>query len=133
MIQEDFIWGVVPEARYQITRAECKTEPDSIKTKDIESYSASTISRSKIYTTTEEIWSGQNIPNRNTRRIHEKTVEIEKEFNFNTISVGQLLISKFMTEITDKTLRDKMMTHKQWETNFIVYSNKIPIKKRRRY
>ena len=32
-IQEDFIWGVGPEALYQITRAEYKTDPDSIKTK----------------------------------------------------------------------------------------------------
>ena len=29
-IQEDFIWGVGPEAIYQITRAEYKTEPDTI-------------------------------------------------------------------------------------------------------
>ena len=28
-IQDDFIWGVGPEALYQITRAEYKTEPDS--------------------------------------------------------------------------------------------------------
>ena len=33
--QEDFIWGVGPEALYQITRAEYKTEPDSIKRKDL--------------------------------------------------------------------------------------------------
>ena len=33
--QEDFIWGVGPEALYQITRAEYKTEPDSIKIKDL--------------------------------------------------------------------------------------------------
>ena len=34
-IQEDFLWGVGPEALYQITRAEYKTEPDRIKTKDL--------------------------------------------------------------------------------------------------
>ena len=32
-IQEDFLWGVGPEALYQISRAEYKTEPDSIKVK----------------------------------------------------------------------------------------------------
>ena len=31
LIQEDFIWLVGPEALYQITRAEYKTEPDNIK------------------------------------------------------------------------------------------------------
>ena len=34
-IQEDFNWGVGPEALYQITRAEYKTDPDSIKIKDL--------------------------------------------------------------------------------------------------
>ena len=33
--QEDFIWGVGPEALCQITSAEYKTEPDSIKIKDL--------------------------------------------------------------------------------------------------
>ena len=33
-IQEDCIWGVGPEALYQITRAEYKMEPDNIKIKD---------------------------------------------------------------------------------------------------
>ena len=35
LIQKDFIWGVELEALYQITRTEYKTEPDSIKIKDL--------------------------------------------------------------------------------------------------
>ena len=35
MIQEDSIWEVGPEALYQITRAEYRTEPDSLKTIDL--------------------------------------------------------------------------------------------------
>ena len=34
-IQEDFIRGIGPEALYQMTRAEYKTEPDKIKIKDL--------------------------------------------------------------------------------------------------
>ena len=34
-IQEDFIWGLGPEAMYQITRAEYKTDPDSIEIKEL--------------------------------------------------------------------------------------------------
>ena len=34
LIQEDCIWGVGLEALWQITRAECKTDPDSINIKD---------------------------------------------------------------------------------------------------
>ena len=32
-VQEDFIWGVGPEALYQTTRAQYKTDPDSLKKK----------------------------------------------------------------------------------------------------
>ena len=60
-IQEDFIWGVGPEALYQITRAEYRTEPDSIKIKDLirlftEYY------RNATLTTTEEVYFGLNKP-----------------------------------------------------------------------
>ena len=34
-IQEEFIWGIGPEALYQMTRAEYKTEPDKIAVKDL--------------------------------------------------------------------------------------------------
>ena len=34
-IQEDFTWGIGPEALYQMTRAEYKTEPDKIAAKDL--------------------------------------------------------------------------------------------------
>ena len=34
-IQEDFIWEIGPEALYQMTRAEYKTEPDRIAVKDL--------------------------------------------------------------------------------------------------
>ena len=35
LIQEDFIWGVGPEALYHTTRAEYKTELDIIKIQDL--------------------------------------------------------------------------------------------------
>ena len=34
-IQDDFIWGIGPEALYQMTRAEYKTDPDKIAIKDL--------------------------------------------------------------------------------------------------
>ena len=34
-IQKDFIWGISPEALYQMTRAKYKTEPDKIAVKDL--------------------------------------------------------------------------------------------------
>ena len=95
-IQEDFLWGVGPEALYQITRAEYKTEPDSIKVKDL----------IRLFT---EFYMSKRITYHNrgdffwAKRTEEETPEdFEKECNFNTISAEELLISKYMTAITDK-------------------------------
>ena len=68
--QEDFIWGVGPEALYQINRAEYKLEPDSRKIKDLDrlGYSPSSICRIETLTATEETSSGQNRPKMRHRR-----------------------------------------------------------------
>ena len=49
-----------------------------------------------------------------------RLIEIEKECNFNTISAEELLISKYMTAITDKKLRDKIMKEKTLEMKKII-------------
>ena len=33
--QDDFVWGISPEALYKTTRAEYKTKPDKIAIKDL--------------------------------------------------------------------------------------------------
>ena len=115
-IQEDFIWGVGPEALYQITRAEYKTDPDSIKIKDLirlflEYYSPK---RNTYHNRGDFFWAKQTeeeTPEEFWRRL----IEIEKECNFSAITAEELLISKFMTAITDKRLRDKLMKEKTLE------------------
>ena len=49
-----------------------------------------------------------------------RLIEIEKECNFNTISAEELLISKYMTAITDEKLRDKIMKEKTLEMKKII-------------
>ena len=44
--------------------------------------------------------------------IWRRLVEIEEECNFNIIPAEELLISKYMTAITDKKLRDKLLKEK---------------------
>ena len=68
-IQEDFLWGVRPEALYQITRAEYKTEPDSIKVKDLIRLFAEFYMPKKIHTIIVETSSGRN----KQKRKHRKT------------------------------------------------------------
>ena len=72
-IQEDFIWGVGPEALYQITRAEYKTEPDSIKIKDlIRLYTEHYLPKHNTYHN-RRLLLGKTIGKRDNRRILEKT------------------------------------------------------------
>ena len=71
-IQENFFRGVGPEALFQITRAEYKTDPDSIKIKMYSGYTPNTTSRNETLTTIEEISFGQNSQKKKHRRILEK-------------------------------------------------------------
>ena len=68
-IQEDFLLGVGPEALYQITRAEYKTEPDSIKVKDLIRLSTEFYMPKKTHTIIVEISSERN----KQKRKHWKT------------------------------------------------------------
>ena len=49
-----------------------------------------------------------------------RLIENEKECNFNAISAEELLISKYMTAITVKKLRDRMMNEKTLELKKII-------------
>ena len=98
-----------PEALYQITRAEYKTDPDSIKNKDLirlflEYYLPK---RNTYHNRGDFVWAkqtGEETP----EEFWERLIEIEKECNFSAITADELLISKFMTAITDKRRRDKL-------------------------
>ena len=113
-IQEDFIWGVGPEALYQTTR-EYKTEPDRIKIKDlIRLYTEHFLPKRNTYHNREDFFWKQS-EDETHEEFWRRLVEIEKECNFGTISAEELLISKYMTAITDKKLRDKLMKEKTLE------------------
>ena len=115
-IQEDFIWGVGPEALYQITRAEYKTEPDSIKSKDlIRLYTEHYLPKRNTFHNRGDVFWAKQSENEIPEEFWRRLIEIEKECNFGTISAEELLISKYMTAITDKKLRDKLMKEKTIE------------------
>ena len=109
-IQEDFLWGVGPEALYQITRAEYKTEPDSIIVKDsIRLFTKFYMPKRNTYHNRGDIFWAKQTEEETPEDFWRRLIEIEKECNFNTISAEELLISKYMTAITGKKLRDKSM------------------------
>ena len=57
------------------------------------------------------VWAKQT-ENETPEEFSRQLIEIEKECNFNAISAGELLISNYMTAITDKKLRDKILKEK---------------------
>ena len=113
-IQEDFIWGIGPEALYQMTRAEYKTEPDRIAVKDRIRLFSDFSKRNTYHNRGDFFWTKQTeseTPEDYWRRL----IEIEKECAFEEITAEDLLISKFMTAITDTKLRDNLMKVKKLE------------------
>ena len=115
-IQEDFIWGIGPEALYQMTRAEYKTEPDKIAIKDlIRLFNEYFLPKRNTYHNRGEFfWTRQTKPE-TPEDFWRRLIEIEKECAFEGITAEDLLISKFMTAITDTKLRDKLMKEKKLE------------------
>ena len=105
-----------PEALYQITRAEYKTEPDSIKIKDLTRlYTEHYLPKRNTYHNRGDFFWAKQSENETPEEFWRRLIEIEKECNFGTISAEEPLISKYMTAITDKKLRDKLMKEKTLE------------------
>ena len=111
--QEDFLWGVGPEALYQIIMAENKTQPDSIQIKDLIRLFTEFImpKRNTNHNRGDFAWAKQT-EDETPEKFWRGLIEIEKDCNFNTNSVEKLLISKYMTARTNKKLRDKIMKEK---------------------
>ena len=121
--QEHFLRVVGPEALYQITRAEYKTEPDSRKVKDLirlctEFY----MPRRNTYQNRADVFWAKQTEEETPEEFWRQLIETEQECNVNTISAEELLISKYMTAITDKQLRDKIMKD---ETKELKKNNRI--------
>ena len=120
-IQEDFIWGVGPEALFQITRAEYKTDPDSIKNKDlIRLYTEYYLPKRNTYHNRGDFFWAKQSEEETPEDFWRRLIEIEKECNFGSISAKELLISKYMTAITDKKLRYEIMKEKTLELKKII-------------
>ena len=115
-IQDDFVWGVGPEALYQMTRAEYKTEPDKIAVKElIRLFNEYFLPKRNTYHNRGEFFWTKQTEAESPEDFWRRLIKIEKECNFESITAGELLISKFMAAITDKKLRDKLMKEKKPE------------------
>ena len=117
-IQDAFVWGIDPDALYQMTRAEYKTEPDKIAIKDlIRLFNVYFRQKRNTYNNRGETFWTKQTEAETPEDFWRILREIEKDCNFENITAEDLLISKFMTAITDKKLRDKLMKEKKPEMN----------------
>ena len=137
LIQEYLIWGVGPEALYQITRAEHKREPDSIKIKDfIWLFTEYYLSKRNTHHNREDCFWAKQTAEETPLKLWRRLIEIEKECNFNTISAEELLIPKYKTAITDKkkygTNDERKNTGTEKKTFELVKQNTTHTKRRTR-
>ena len=126
-IQDDFVWGIGPEALYQMTRAEYKTEPDKIAIKElIRLFNEYFLPKRNTYHNRGEFFWTKQTEAETPEDFWRRLIEIEKECNFESITAEELLISKFMTAITDKKLRDKLMKVPS-RPNMLVHHDQNPL------
>ena len=105
-----------PEELCQITRVEYKTDPDSIKIKDlIRLFLEYYLPNCNTYQNRGDFFWAKQTEEERPEDFWRRLIEIEKECNFSTITAEELLISKYMTAITDKKGRDKLKKEKTLE------------------
>ena len=111
-IRQDFIWGAGPSAIEIITKGEFNTDPDTITTdKLIQLFKEYYITKRNTYHSRGDFfWAKQE--NETPEEHWKKLITLEKNCEFKDIKQENLLKSKFITSITDKKLREKLIRKK---------------------
>ena len=105
-IRQDFIWGAGPSAIETITKGEFNTDPDTINTeKLIQLFKDYYMPKRNTYHSPDFFWAKQK-ENEAPEEHWRKIVSLEKNCEFEDIKQEVLLISKFITSIIDKKLRE---------------------------
>ena len=99
-----------------MTRAEYKTKPDKIAINGlIPLFNEYFLPKRNTYNNHGEIFWTKQTEAETPEDFWRRLIEIGKDCNFESITAEELLISKFMTAITDKNFRDKLMKEKKSE------------------
>ena len=107
-IQQDSLWTLEPKETHQITGSQYRTDTENIKRDKLIELCNTYYSpkRNKYKSRGDSFWAKQT--DTETPEDHwKKLIELEKECDFPEFS-EELLISKFITSITDKKLRAKL-------------------------
>ena len=112
-IRQDFIWGAEPSAIETITKGEFNTDPDTINAERlIQLFKDYYMPKRNTYHSREDFFWAKQEDNETPEEHWRKLVSLEKNCEFKDIKQEDLLISKFITSITDKKLRKKLIREK---------------------
>ena len=112
-IRQDLIWGAGPSAIENITKGEFNTDPDTINTERLlQLFKDYYMPKRNTYHSRGDFFWAKQEENETPEEHWRKLVSLEKKCEFKDIKQEDLLISKFITSITDKKLREKRIREK---------------------
>ena len=109
-IRKDFLWALGPTALHEMTTTEFGEKPEEMQLPRLIQVFKNyyTPLRNIYHSRGDFFWAKQKIGE--TPEQHwKKLCEIEKECEFKNITPAELMVSKFVTSITDTKLRDKIL------------------------
>ena len=123
-IRQHFIWGAGPSTIEIISKGEFNTDPDTINTeKLIQVFKDYYMPKHNTYHNHGDFFWAKQEENETPEDHWGKIVSLEKDCEFKDIKQEVLLISKFITSITDKKLRKKLIREKTEFKNHRGFSN----------
>ena len=112
-IRQDFTWGAGPSAIETITKGEVNADPDTINTERlIQLFKDYYMPKRNTYHSRGDFFWAKQEDNETPEEHWRKLVSLEKNCEFKDTKQEDLLISKFITSITDKKLREKLIREK---------------------
>ena len=112
-LRQDFIWGAGPSAIKTITKGDFNTDPDTINTeKLIQQFKDYYMPKRITYHSRGDFFRAKQEDNETPEDHWRKLVSLEGNCEFKDIKQEDLLISKYITSITDKKLREKLIRQK---------------------
>ena len=123
-IRQDFIWGAGPSAIKRISKGEFNTDPDTINTEKLtQLFKDYYMPKRNTYHNRGDFFWAKQEENETPEDNWRKLVSLEKDCEFKNIKKEDLLISKFITSITEKKLREKRIREKTLNLKTTVTQN----------
>ena len=112
-IRQNFIWRAGPSAIKIISKGEFNTDPDTINTeKLIQLFKDYYMPKHNTYHNRGDFFWAKQQENETPEDHWRKLISLEKDCKFKDIKQEDLLISKFITRISDKKLEEKLIREK---------------------